>query len=310
MARAVAEEALRLFRSYYVFPDRAADAAAVVERHVMAGVYDGLDEVALGHLLTEHLQGACGDKHLRVRPRPPEHRATQAPDDIRVARHDELRLTNHGIARVERLNGNVGYLDLTLVTHPDVGGPAVAAAMELVAHTYALVLDLRRNCGGSPQGVTFWCSYFFPDDSVHLNDIYDGQTGQTRQYWTLAHLPGHRYLDRPIWVLTSPSTFSAGEELCYNLQVQGRATLVGQTTRGGAHPTQPFPLSGGLEITIPVARSINPVTGSNWEGTGVRPDLPVAAEGAFDLAYRQALEHVTTVAEATMLAEARAALQR
>jgi C-terminal processing protease CtpA/Prc len=114
--------------------------------------------------------------------------------------------------------------------------------MQLISHTHALIIDLRKNSGGSPAGVIFWNSYLFPDSQTHLNNIYDGATGETRQFWSLAYVPGERYLDRRVYVLISEMTFSGGEEFCYNLKTQGRATLIGQTTGGGAHPTQVFPL--------------------------------------------------------------------
>nr|BFE72757.1 hypothetical protein GCM10020092_060580 [Actinoplanes digitatis] len=116
--------------------------------------------------------------------------------------------TNYGIARVERLDGNIGYLDLRQIPEASAGGRAIAAAMELVSHTEALIIDLRKNRGGSPNGVTFWLSYLFPDDETHLNGIYQGESGETRQFWSLAYLPGERYLDRPVSVLTSEVTFS------------------------------------------------------------------------------------------------------
>jgi hypothetical protein len=94
---------------------------------------------------------------------------------------------------------------------------------------------LRENHGGWPDGVVFWCSYLFPDARTHLNDIFEAGTGETRQFWTLAHVPGERYLDRPVYVLTSDWTFSGGEEFAYTLQAQGRAELIGETTGGGAH---------------------------------------------------------------------------
>lgn len=102
-----------------------------------------------------------------------------------------------------------------------------------------------------------------------------------------------------MYVLISAFTFSGGEEFCYNLKALGRATLVGETTRGGAHPTDQFPITPTLEITVPVARSINPITGTNWEGTGVEPDVAVPADQAMDVAYRQALQHVVDTSSAT-----------
>ena len=202
------------------------------------------------------------------------------------------RLDNFGIRRAERLDGNVGYLDVRRIPIPANAGPAITAAMELVAGTYALILDLRHNGGGAPEGVLYWCSYLLDEEPIHLNDIYHADTGETRQFWTLPYLPGTRYVDRPVYVLISGHTFSGGEEFCYNLQALGRAELIGETTGGGAHPTRPFPISGAVHIGIPFARSINPITGTNWQGTGVIPDVAVPEAEAFDVAYGKALRHV------------------
>ena len=151
------------------------------------------------------------------------------------------RLDNFGIRRVERLDGNVGYLDVRRVPCPANAGPAIAAAMELVAGTYALIIDLRHNGGGSPEGVALWCSYLLKEQPTHLNDIFHADTGETRQFWALPYVPGTRYVDRPVYVLTSSHTFSGGEDLCYTLQALGRAELIGETTGGGAHPTRGVP---------------------------------------------------------------------
>ncbi len=302
-------KAVELLRDRYVFPDKAKDAAAVIQERLAAGEYDGLDEAALGERLTAELFEICRDKHLRVRVRDESVADALTEAELGAVRKERLRLSNYGIARVERLDGNVGLVDVRAVTSAGVGGRAIAAAMELVSQTHALILDLRKNRGGAPDGAIFWTSYFFPDGNTHLNSIYDGDTGQIRQYWSHAWLPGDRYLDRPVYVLISDATFSGGEELCYNLKAQGRAVLVGETTRGGAHPTRAFPITPSFEITVPIARTINPVTGGNWEGTGVEPDIAAPAAEAFDIAYREALQHVLTASTSpAVLAEARAAL--
>ncbi|MFI7600031.1 S41 family peptidase [Actinoplanes sp. NPDC049681] len=303
------EKALGLLCDKYIFPEKAAEAAAAVRARRAAGAYDGLAGAELGARLTADLAEVCADKHLRVRPREEDVREALTEEQMAAAYAKQLRRNNYGIARVERLDGNVGYLDLRQVPDASVGGRAIAAAMQLVTHTEALIVDLRKNRGGAPNGVIFWTSYFFSGDETHLNDIYDGASGVTRQFWSLAHLPGERYLDRPVYVLTSDVTFSAGEEFCYNLQAQGRATLIGATTRGGAHPTEFFPLSPTMEITVPIARAVNPVTGTNWEGTGVVPDVQMPAAEAFAYAYEKALRHViATGSSAAVLEEARAAL--
>ena len=205
------------------------------------------------------------------------------------------RLDNFGIHRVERLDGNIGYLDIRRVPVPAFAGQAITAAMELVAGTFALIIDLRRNGGGSPDGVVFWCSYLFPNPPTHFNDIFHADTGETRQFWSLDYVPGSRYLNRPVYVLTSSRTFSGGEDFCYTLQALGRAVVIGETTGGGAHPTRGFPISAAVHIAIPFARSINPVTGTNWEGTGVVPDIAVPEAEARDVAYGKALQHVLSI---------------
>jgi hypothetical protein len=308
--REIVTKALELLQANYVFPEIAERAATAVRARLEAGEYDNLDEIALTDLLTEHLEEVCQDKHLRVRlggpvPRPPDSPAPDAAEEMRK----RGRLVNFQISRVERLDGNVGYVDLRGFPPPEAAGPTITAAMELVAGTYALIFDLRHNHGGSPDGVVFWCSYLFAE-KTHLNDIFFAETGETKQFWSLSYVTGTRYLDRPVYVLTSKHTFSGGEDFCYTLQAQGRAEIIGETTGGGAHPTRGFPVSPAVHIGIPDARSINPVTGTNWQGTGVVPDTPVPADQAYDVAYAKALRHVLELDEVPppILDEARTTL--
>src|SRR5580693_8247727 len=185
--------------------------------------------------------------------------AGPGPDETEPGNHEARRLAmrqmgrldNFGIRRVERLDGNVGYLDLRRVAMAANAGPAIAGAMELVAGTYTLIIDMRHNGGGAPDGVVFWCSYLFDGEPTHLNDIFRADTGETRQFWALPYVPGTRYPDQPVYVLTSERTFSGGEDLCYTLQALGRAQVIGETTGGGAHPTRPFPISPAVHIGIP-----------------------------------------------------------
>jgi hypothetical protein len=327
---------LALLRANYVFPEVADRAAGAVEARLAAGEYDDLDERTLTELLTSHLNEICDDKHLRVwaargprpgpgpgpggpgpgRPGEPGPRSGRGePDDYEarvLARRRMGRLDNFGIHRVERLDGNVGYLDVRRVAVPENAGPAIAAAMELVAGTYALIIDLRRNGGGAPDGVVFWCSYLFAEEPTHLNDIFRADTGETRQFWALPYVPGPRYLDRPVSVLTSERTFSGGEDFAYTLQALGRAEVIGETTGGGAHPTRVFPISASLHIAVPFARSVNPFTGTNWQGTGVVPDIAAGEAEALDVAYARALRHVLDLEDVPppIEDEAREALDR
>jgi hypothetical protein len=329
--RQIVTKALELLRANYVFPEVADQAAVAVEARLEAGEYDHLDEIALTDLLTEHLAEVCHDKHLRVRlgggptpapgapggpgpapggpgPGPGPGRGERRRPPVEKMRQMG-RMINFGIRKVERLDGNVGYVELRGFPRPEAAGPAIAATMELVAGTFALIFDLRKNGGGSPEGVACWCSYFF-DEATHLNDIFQADTGETRQFWSLPYVPGDRYLERPVYVLSSARTFSGGEDFCYTLQALGRAEIIGETTGGGAHPAKGFPISPAVHIVIPFARSINPITGTNWEGTGVAPDAEVPADQAYDVAYARALRHVLELDEVPppVLEEAREVL--
>jgi Peptidase family S41/N-terminal domain of Peptidase_S41 in eukaryotic IRBP len=296
--REIVTRALELLRANYVFPEQAGQAATAIEARLDAGEYDHLDEVTLTERLTSHLQEVTGDKHLRVvlGGGPGPRREGPRPDPDKPPDREKMRrigrMDNFGIRRVERLDGNVGYIDLRRMAMAANAGPAITAAMELVAGTYALIIDMRHNGGGAPDGVVFWCSYLFDERPTHLNDIFHADTGETRQFWALPYVPGTRYTDKPVYVLTSHRTFSGGEDLCYTLQALDRAQVIGETTGGGAHPTRGFPISAAVHIGIPFARSVNPVTGTNWQGTGVVPDVPADAEQAFDVAYAKALRHV------------------
>ncbi|MER7736192.1 S41 family peptidase [Streptomyces erythrochromogenes] len=285
----IIERALERIGAGYVFPEKTADIDAAVRGRLAAGAYDGLDERTLCETVTAHIQEVCPDKHLRLLwAEEPQSLEPEDQDAGKAAFLALLEAENHGVRRVERLEGGVTLVDLRLIATAAEGAAVIGAAMQLAALGSALVLDLRACRGGSPEGAAMWCSYFFPDDQVHLNDIYERSTGTTRQYWTLAHLPAPRFLDRPVYVLTSAVTFSGGEDVAYTLQAHGRAVVVGETTRGGAHPTDRHAVSEHVVVAVPAARTISTVTGGNWEGVGVVPDIAVPADQALDAALKAA----------------------
>lgn len=155
------------------------------------------------------------------------------------------------------------------------------------ANSDALIVDLRQNGGGDPAMVQLISSDLF-DEPTHLNSLYFRAEDSLEEFWTLDEVVGQRMADNPVFVLTSSSTFSAAEEFTYNLKCLGRATIVGETTGGGAHPGGVTPLHESLSVFIPAGRAINPITGTNWEGTGVIPDVPVEANAALDKALELA----------------------
>lgn len=283
-------------RASYVFPEIAEQICERLQAHLEAGDYAGItDSEFFAYTLTQHLQEINGDEHLSVRwylEPLPDHEGSLLQNEEKLAElHERARLDNYGIHKLERLPGNIGYIDIRYFYRASWGsGETVIAAMNLLANMSALIFDLRQCGGGHPGMVALVSSYLFAGEPLHLNSLFWRDEDFTQQYWTLPYVPGKRFGDTPIYVLTSDFTFSAGEEFAYNLQSRKRATLVGETTGGGAHPGSPFRLYPHFEAFIPLGRAINPITHENWEGVGVIPDIAAPEERAFEMAYQSALE--------------------
>jgi retinol-binding protein 3 len=163
--------------------------------------------------------------------------------------------------------------------------------MGFLAGSDALIIDLRDNGGGNPSMIQLLASYLLkPDHKTLLNSFYIRKGDRTEQYWTAPWVPGPRLSEAPLYVLTSKRTFSAAEEFTYDLQSLKRATIVGETTGGGAHPEEEHLVAGyPVVMSLPFGRAVNPITGTNWEGTGVAPDVPAAAAEALAVAHSRAL---------------------
>ena len=282
-------------KATYVFPDIAEQICHVLEKNLAQGTFNDITQPeTFAQILTEQIQSINHDEHLRVRwsdAELPEQNDSLLRDP---AYFEELRqqaeLDNFGIHKAERLPGNVGYLDIHRFHRPEWGAETAVAAMNFLANTSALIIDLRQCGGGSPEMVALISSYLFDSEPVHLNSLYWRNQDRTHQYWTLPYVPGKRYPDKPVYVLTSNYTFSGGEEFAYNLKTRQRAILVGETTHGGAHPGSVYRLQAHFEVFIPNGRAINPITRDNWEGKGVIPHIQAPKDQAFQIAYRKALQ--------------------
>lgn len=289
----VIEGVVKMVTEKYVFPDVAEKMAKAIRERMGQKEYDTVSSAqAFAQKLTRDLREVSHDKHLSVdyfaKPFPQQERKEPTDEDRkREERMGQIR--NFGFEKVERLSGNIGYLDLRGFFAAEFGGQTAAAAMSFLANTDALIIDVRQNGGGAPGMVALICSYFFAGEPVHLNDLYWRPTNSTEQWWTLAYVPGKRYVGKDIYVLTSKRTFSAAEEFTYNLKNLKRATIVGDTTGGGAHPGEGVRISDHFGMFVPTGRAINPITKTNWEGTGVAPDISVPADLALKTAHLSAL---------------------
>ena len=286
---------LKRLNDSYVFPEVAKAMEQSIRDRVAKGEYDSITSSrAFGQTLTKDLQAVSKDKHLRVRYSHevlPERAPRAEPTaEQREQERRDMSWMNYGFDKVERLRGNTGYISFRGFFGPELGAEAVASAMNFVAGTDALIIDLRTNGGGDPEMVALICSYLFGPEPVHLNDLYWREGNRTDQFWTRKEVAGKRYLNKDVYVLTSKYTFSGAEEFTYNLKNLKRATIIGETTGGGAHPGAGFRLNEHFSMFVPTGRAISPITKTNWEGTGVKPDIEVPAEQALTVARLMALK--------------------
>ncbi|MET7346115.1 S41 family peptidase [Streptomyces sp. NPDC005547] len=283
--RPVIDEIVRLLTEHYVFPGIAGQLAELLQKRLAEGAYTGAEAEELARLVTEDLQSVNGDRHLSL-----QYHADQVPAKKGAAVLESIRkdfdTSLGGVPRVELLDGGVAVLELAPMLFPlEWAAEPLSAALTLASRAQALIVDLRGNRGGDPDAVAFVCSHLL-NERTHLNSMYWREGERTEQSWSQPHVFGARFGgSKPLYVLTSNHTFSAAEELAYDLQQLGRAAVVGEHTRGGAHPREGWTVHPHLEASIPIGRAINPVSGTNWEGAGVQPDVPCAAADALERAH-------------------------
>lgn len=294
MRTAVIDAVLKHLNDEYVFPDTAKKMESDIRSRQKNGEYDSVASArAFAEKLTADLQSVSHDKHLRVRYSPdviPVRQERAEPTEADKAKQTSFQnFMNSGFETVARMPGNIGFVKLNNFFDPEIGADTVAAAMNFVSNTDYLIFDLRDNGGGDPAMVKLICSYLFGDKPVHLNDLYWRKDNRTEEFWTMPNVPGKKFLDKDVYVLTSNRTFSGGEEFTYNLKNLKRATIIGETTGGGAHPGDFERLTDHFGAFIPIGRAISPITKTNWEGTGVEPDIKVPKDQALKTAQLLAL---------------------
>jgi hypothetical protein len=288
----VIEGAIAKLNESYVFPETANKMGQALRRRQKRGEYDELtDGFRFATLLTTHLREISHDKHLGVNFFPgklPGNPAAPSAEQL-AANRKAIERNNCGFEKLERLAGNVGYVKFNMFADPEACGATATAAMNFLGNSDALIFDLRENGGGDPKMIALISTYLFAGPT-HLNDIWERKTGVSQQYWTLPFVSGKRLPNVPVFVLTSSRTFSGAEEFTYNLKNLKRATIVGETTGGGAHPVRGERIDDRFTIGVPFARAINPISKTNWEGTGVEPDVKTSAAEALAVAQKLAGE--------------------
>ncbi|OQY02336.1 MAG: hypothetical protein B6I20_06970 [Bacteroidetes bacterium 4572_117] len=293
--RQVIDSVAKFMADYYVFPKKGKEIADKIRNNHKNGDYASINNYQeFSSMLTNDLRSVNNDKHISIRYAPEmikRQKESSANNNDSFDKYELQRQQNRnfGFNELKILDGNIGYLKLNQFAYATNGGKTAIAAMAFLANTNAIIIDLTNNGGGSPSMIQLLSSYFF-DDPVHLNSFYIRKGNKTKQFWTQTTVQGKKIPDTDIYILTSGYTFSAAEEFTYNLKNMKRATIVGETTGGGAHPVTAYNVNDNYRVIIPYGKAINPITKTNWEGTGVEPHVKTTKEQALLKAQILALE--------------------
>lgn len=270
-----------LMNRNYVFPDKGEAMHNLIKDKLASGAYDDIDTPeAFAQALDRDLHFVQNDKHIRVRYNP--ERVDAIGSGSRNGGREGPK--NYGFEEVLVLEGNIGYLDLRGFAGLGAAEETAREAMDLLIQQDAIIFDLRQNGGGSPSMIRFISSYLFGEEPVHLNTFYWRPADRYEESWTMPDQASTHKPDMPIYVLTSDYTFSAAEEFTYNLKHLKRATIIGETTGGGAHPGGPMVINQGFLVNVPQGKAINPITKTNWEGVGIAPHIATSEEEALEKA--------------------------
>ena len=282
----IIREISKLFEEKYVISEVGEKCAKDIILALQSNVYDTLtDAKELAKKLTADLQKMTGDRHIKFR----LIEASDLGENQEGSLHHPVRLfrlmqkEHLGFTRLDWIEGEIGYLEIRRFYNPSEAKEMVISAMNFVAGANAIIIDLRENQGGAGELLPFFCSYFF-EELTQLSSYYSREDDFTQEFWTFDNFSDKRFIDVPLYILTSKNTFSAAEMLAYDLKVSHRAILIGDSTGGGAHSVDLFKIDDRFEIYISTSRAIHPFTNSNWEGIGVVPDILVPPETALDTA--------------------------
>lgn len=293
-----------LMAKLYIFPDKAKEMESLLTKKFQEGQYNKVEDVqAFARVLTEDLLSVSKDRHIRVIYNPEivkriRARGSQSADDREKERQQALReerKRNFGFQELKLLDGNIGYLDLRGFSGFREAAETAIAGMNFLANADAVIIDLRRNGGGDPEMIQLISSYFLKE-RTHLNSFENRGQDTLEQFWSFHYVPGKPMFDTDLYILTSRRTFSAAEEFTYNMKNLKRATIVGETTGGGAHPGGMQIINDGFLVWVPTGRAVNPISKTNWEGTGVAPDIAVVRDKALEKARTVALEKMMKAA--------------
>ncbi len=290
----------------YVFPEIGDEMAIKLLDNLSQEVYEEINDLPhIGSRITSDIRDISKDGHLALYHFPAEAAALESRKEKKNEKEVDQDIHwwqprpghNYGLQKLEILPGNVGYVAIEKFAPISLGGSRTTAAMNFLSDCEALIFDLR-SCGvGDPYMVQLFESYLFGSEPKLMLTQYHRPTEKRQELWTLPHVDGRRMPDVPVYILTSSQTFSGGEDFAYTLKHHGRASIVGEKTGGGGHTIDFLSIGEGFVLVLPTGRPVHPVSGGNWEGTGVEPDVSVSADEALHTAQLLALEKLRNTAK-------------
>ncbi len=292
----------KLIQSKYVIAEAAEKYAAELKKKYTSGCYDSCtDAKAFAKTVTADLINITHDKHINFR----VIESSAVGENAESALHHPVRYhllrakENTGFFKLEWIENSIGYVDIRRFYSFDQAKDLIISAMKFLANSNAIIIDVRENGGGSGD---YLSSYFLPYPT-QLTSSYARENDLLTEFWTIKDIGAEPLLDTPVFILTSDRTFSASESFAYDMKVRKRATIVGDSTKGGAHSVDLYKVDDQFEIYLSTEQAINPLTGENWEGVGVIPDILVPSEVALDTAIvmaRKAGEDFSRMKEARL----------
>ncbi len=303
----IIDRLIKTLKNNYVFPNMSESIAKFLQDKVKKGGYRAIDNVSeFASQLTIDIQDVSNDLHFFVGVDSnwvaDQRKAQQSSSDKMLIEQElkEDQKKNFGLKDLSILQGNIGYLSFNYFANPENGYHAMSLAMNFLERTDAIIIDLRSNNGGHMEMVQLLLSYFFSTENTQkLYSYYIIEDGKRieKEDWVLPFVLGNRTPEKPIFVLTSTTTFSAAEWMAFILKDLNRATIIGQQTAGGAHPVDRKIIDDQFFLQVPIGELKGPVSEKDFEGIGVEPDIVVSSYNAKDIAHKKAIELLMTHAE-------------